>query len=78
MNIPISMRTIGEIVYGKDDNPGPVPGLVHSDVVAFAGGLPIRNSAGALVGAIGISGASADQDEDCARAALEAIADAIE
>ena len=69
---------IGEIVYGKDGNPGPVPGLVHSDVVAFAGGLPIRNSTGALVGAIGISGATADQDEDCARAAVEAIASAIE
>ena len=78
VNIPIPTRVIGDLVYGKDGNPPPVPGLVHSDVVAFAGGLPVRNSAGALVGAIGISGATADQDEDCANAAVAAIKDAIE
>ncbi len=78
VNIPIPTRIIGDLVYGKDGNPPPVPGLVHSGVVAFAGGLPVRNSSGALVGAIGISGATADQDEDCANAALEAIKDAIE
>ena len=78
VNIPFPTRMIGEIVYGKDGNPAALPGLAHSDVVAFAGGLPIRNSAGTLVGAIGISGATADQDEDCARAAVEAIASIIE
>ena len=78
VNIPIPTRTIGEMVYGKDGAPAPLPGLVHADVVAFAGGLPVRNSAGALVGAIGISGATADQDEDCARAAVEAIATVID
>ena len=77
VSVPVPTRTIGEMVYGKDGNPAPLPGLVHSDVVAFAGGLPVRNAAGALVGAIGISGATADQDEDCARAAVEAIATAI-
>lgn len=78
VNIPYPTRTIGEIVYGKDGGPAAVPGLAHSNVVAFAGGLPVRTSAGVLVGAIGVSGASADQDEDCARAALDAIATAIE
>jgi len=78
VNIPYPTRTIGEIVYGKDSGPAAVPGLAHSNVVAFAGGLPIRTSAGVLVGAIGVSGASADQDEDCARAALDAIATALE
>ena len=78
VNIPYPTRTIGEIVYGKDSGPAAVPGLAHSNVVAFAGGLPIRTPAGDLVGAIGVSGASADQDEDCARAALDAIAAALE
>ena len=73
-SIPIPTRTISEIVYGKDGQPAPLPGLVHSDVVAFAGGLPVRDASGALVGAIGVSGGSADQDEDCARAAIAAIA----
>lgn len=74
VRIPLSTRTIGEIVYGKDGNPGTMPGLAHSDVVAFAGGLPIRTSDGVLVGAVGVSGASADQHEDCAQAGLDAIA----
>lgn len=37
--------------------------------VMFGGGLPV-NSAGVLIGAIGVSGASEQQDEECARAGL--------
>ncbi len=73
--IPFPTRKIEEIVYGKKDGkPGRVPGLAHSkDIVAFAGGLPIKTKNGYLIGAIGISGATGDQDEQCAAAALEAI-----
>lgn len=78
VNIPYPTRKIGEIVYGKDGGPAAVPGLAHSNVMTFAGGLPVRTAAGVLVGAVGVSGASPDQDEDCARAALDAIATAIE
>ncbi len=41
-------------------------------LVVFGGGLPIRE-AGELIGGIGVSGGSAEQDEDCARAGLVAI-----
>lgn len=41
-------------------------------VVVFGGGLPLRVG-GVLVGGIGVSGASAEQDEACARAGLRAI-----
>ena len=41
--------------------------------MAFAGGLPIRTKDGVLLGAIGVSGATADQDEQCAAAAIKAI-----
>lgn len=41
-------------------------------LVVFGGGLPIRIG-GALIGGIGVSGASEAQDEECARAALAAI-----
>ncbi|THF61854.1 heme-binding protein [Pseudothauera nasutitermitis] len=40
------------------------PGLI-----VFGGGLPIR-AQGQLIGGIGVSGASAQQDEACARAGL--------
>ena len=72
--IPFPTRLIAEIVYGKDGQPGRVPGLVHSkDIVAFAGGLPIKTKGGDLLGAIGVSGASSDEDEVCAQAALDAV-----
>ena len=41
-------------------------------LVVFGGGLPIR-VAGELIGGIGVSGASEEQDEEFARAALLAI-----
>ena len=42
-------------------------------LVAFGGGLPIRHG-GHLLGGIGISGGSEDQDKACATAGLDAIA----
>lgn len=41
-------------------------------LVVFGGGLPIQ-AGGVLIGGIGVSGASEAQDEECARAALDAI-----
>lgn len=41
-------------------------------LVVFGGGLPIRE-AGVPIGGIGVSGGSAAQDEECARAGLSAI-----
>lgn len=41
-------------------------------VVVFGGGLPIRRGT-RIIGGIGVSGASAAQDEACARAALVAL-----
>jgi uncharacterized protein GlcG (DUF336 family) len=48
-------------------------GLPHRPrLVVFGGGLPICE-AGVLICGIGVSGGSALQDEDCARAGLSAI-----
>ena len=48
-------------------------GMPHRPrLVVFGGGLPIRD-AGELIGGIGVSGASAEEDEACARAGLRAI-----
>lgn len=41
-------------------------------LVIFGGGLPIHEN-GQLIGGIGVSGGSAEQDEDCARAGLAAL-----
>ncbi len=48
-------------------------GMPHRPrIVVFGGGLPIRDGE-SLIGGIGVSGGSAEQDEICARAGLEAI-----
>ncbi|MGH8750411.1 MAG: heme-binding protein, partial [Burkholderiales bacterium] len=41
-------------------------------LVAFGGGLPLRFE-GQLIGGIGVSGGSEQQDEACAGAGIEAI-----
>jgi uncharacterized protein GlcG (DUF336 family) len=59
---------LGEIAQQR------VPGIVHvPGLVTFAGGLPIVTAKGEHLGSIGVSGATADQDEQCAQAALDAV-----
>jgi uncharacterized protein GlcG (DUF336 family) len=50
---------------------GPAPGLAATNdgLVVFAGGVPIRNEAGDVIGGVGISGGSVDQDYAVALAA---------
>ncbi|HHN67203.1 MAG TPA: heme-binding protein [Thermopetrobacter sp.] len=43
-------------------------------VVIFGGGLPILDGEGDLIGAIGVSGGSEEQDIACAQAGIDAIA----
>ena len=51
-------------------------GMPHRPrLVVFGGGLPILDGTD-LIGGIGVSGASAEQDEACARAGLQAIGSA--
>ena len=74
---PFPTRFIEELGYGKDHKGGAVPGIVEvPGIVAFAGGLPIM-SAGAHIGAIGVSGGTADEDETCAQAGLDAVKDML-
>ena len=60
-SFPFSTRQLGEIAAKGVPGIAYVPGLV-----TFAGGLPIVTAKGEHLGSIGVSGASADQDEQCA------------
>ena len=76
--IPRSTRKVGELAYSENGDLGPRPGVATVDfLVPFAGGLPIRTDKGDLLGAIGVSGASSDQDEECAQAAIDAVRDLL-
>ena len=55
------------------DDPALVHGLTHTPrLVIFAGGAPIRID-GALVGAVGVSGGSAEQDRAIAEGAARVV-----
>ena len=72
---PFPTRLFAELAYGKEGNPGPLPGIAEiPGVAAFAGGLPIMTPDGQQIGGVGVSGASADEDEQCAQAGIDAIA----
>lgn len=64
----------GEI--GKLSQPeGPLFGIEHSNggLVTFPGGLPIVNKDGILIGAIGVSGSSVENDHTVATAGVEVV-----
>lgn len=74
--MPRSTRQLGDIAFADPARPHgieQVPGFV-----VFPGGLPILTADGVQLGGIGVSGATADQDEQCAQAGIDAIAEALE
>lgn len=63
------------LVKRVKDNPGffnAVSDLADGRMLASPGGVLIRDSGGTLVGAVGISGDTGDNDEICAIAGIEA------
>lgn len=73
--VPRATRALGDIAYENPDRPHgiqEVPGLV-----VFPGGLPIIADDGTQIGGIGVSGATGEQDEECAQAGLDAVADQL-
>lgn len=50
------------------------PGIEHvPGIVIFGGGLPILTGKNEHIGAIGVSGGTPEQDEQCAQAGLDAV-----
>jgi uncharacterized protein GlcG (DUF336 family) len=81
-SIDISMRkartarwfdmNTGEI--GKLSQPGgPLFGIEHSNggLITFPGGVPVRNDRGEVIGAIGVSGSTVENDHAVAAAGAE-------
>lgn len=74
---PFPSRFMEELAYGKDHKGGGLPGIAQvPGIIAFAGGLPIMAGT-AHIGGIGVSGGTADQDELCAQAGLDAVKDQL-
>jgi len=68
-SFPFSTKQIGEIAKN-------VPGIAFvPGLVTFEGGLPIKTGGGEPIGAIGVSGDTAEHDGVCAQAGLDAVKD---
>ncbi len=68
---PFPTKTLGEIAQR-------VPGIAFvPGLVTFEGGLPIKTTGGEHIGAVGVSGATGEQDGICAQAGLDAAKDAL-
>src|SRR6516225_414746 len=73
---PFPTRGFQELAFGKDLKGGTVPGIAYvPNLIAFPGGLPIMTADKVQIGAIGVSGATGDQDETCAQAGIDAARD---
>lgn len=61
---------------GKLSQPGgPLFNIEHSNggLITFPGGVPIKNKAGEMIGAIGVSGSSVENDHTVAQAGVDAL-----
>jgi uncharacterized protein GlcG (DUF336 family) len=75
---PSPTRRFGVLAFGDKENPATAPGIAFvPGLASFPGGLPITTAAGDHIGSIGVSGATGDQDEMCAQAAVDAIAEML-
>lgn len=80
-SIDISQRKAKTAVFfgipseniGKLSSDGPFRSIEHTDggLITFAGGIPIYNKDGVLLGAIGISGGTIDEDRQIAKKSID-------
>jgi len=65
----------GEI--GKLSQPeGPLYNIEHSNggLITFPGGVPIKTADGTIIGAVGVSGSTVENDHEVAQAGADAVA----
>lgn len=63
-------------LIGELSQPGqPLFNIEHSNggLITFPGGVPLTNAAGEIIGAIGVSGSSVENDHEVADAGLKAL-----
>ena len=62
-------------IGGLSQPGGPLYGIEHSNggLITFPGGVPLHNEAGEIIGAVGVSGSTVENDHDVAAAAAAAL-----
>lgn len=69
----VSSRTIGEMALERPTFTSAVSILAAEGLIPAAGGLLVQNEEGNVIGAIGVTGDTSDNDELCALAGLAAL-----
>jgi uncharacterized protein GlcG (DUF336 family) len=64
-----------EVIGGMSQPGGPLYGIESTSggLVTFGGGLPLKNSEGVVIGSVGVSGSSVENDMAVAEAAAKAF-----
>lgn len=68
----VSSRTIGEMAVERPTFINAAVGLNSAGIIPAAGGVLIRDGAGVVIGAVGVTGDTSDNDETCALAGIGA------
>ncbi len=69
----VSSRAIGKMAEERPHFIASVRDLGEGGMVPVAGGVIVCDAQGAVLGAIGVTGDTSDNDEACALAAIEAV-----
>lgn len=73
MALGISSRIIGDMALERPTFVAAVANLADGGLIPAAGGVLIRSSEGLVIGAIGVTGDTSDNDELCALAGIGAL-----
>ena len=68
----VSSRAIGDMAIERPTFINAAAGLNPAGIVPAAGGVLVRNAAGELIGAVGVTGDTSDNDEAAALAGIKA------
>ena len=68
----VSSRKIGEMAAERPTFVGSLSGIASGGVIPAAGGLIVVAADGAVIGAVGVTGDTSDNDEICAYAGIAA------
>ena len=69
----VSSRTIGKMAEERPHFVAAVDSMGEGGMVPAAGGVIVCDDAGTIIGAIGVTGDTSDNDEACALAAIESV-----
>ena len=69
----VSSRTIGDMAVERPQFVASVDTMAEGGMVPAAGGVIVCDANGAVVGAIGVTGDTSDNDEACALAAISSL-----